>query len=58
MVRETYRLMIPAELAPGAYRLVMNVARRTATDSRIAVPDDPKLARLGGLLQLAAVEVR
>jgi hypothetical protein len=58
MVRETYRLMIPADLAPGAYRLVMNVARRTATDSRIAVPDDPKLARLGGLLQLAAVEVR
>lgn len=58
MVRETYRLMIPADLAPGSYRLIMNMARRSATGAGIAVPDDPKLAQLGGLLQLATVEVR
>ena len=57
-VRETYRLVVPGELAPGTYRLVMQVVRRTATGAERAVPDDPKLAQLGGMFLVAAVEVR
>lgn len=57
-VRETYRLVVPGELDPGTYRLVMQVVRRTASGAESAVPDDPRLAQLGNLILLSVVEVR
>jgi len=57
-VRETYRLVVPGDLAAGRYRLVMQVVHRTGTVGAPAVPDDPRLAALGGMLALGVVEVR
>jgi hypothetical protein len=57
-VRETYRIVVPGDLGPGSYRLVMQVVHRTGTVGAPATPDDPKLAELDGMLVLGAVEVR
>jgi hypothetical protein len=56
-LRETYRLVIPPSLAPGRYRLVMEVAMRKGGSGGMARPDDPRLVAAGGTLQLGFIEV-
>jgi hypothetical protein len=57
-VRESYRIVIPGDLPPGPYRLVMQVVHRLPRGGEPAVPDDLELARAGGLLALGTIEVR
>src|SRR5258706_1967492 len=54
-VRETYRLVVPGSLAPGSYRLVMQMVRRGAAGVAGAAPagsGDPQLVPAGGVVGL------
>jgi hypothetical protein len=50
--------VVPGELSPGSHRLVTHVVHRKGSGGEPAVPDDPKLAEMGGMLVLAVVGVR
>jgi uncharacterized membrane protein len=57
VMRDTYRLPIPARLVPGRYTLVMEIANRVGGGGGMARVGDPRLAAAGGMLQLGIVEV-
>src|SRR5207249_4329623 len=45
--RETYRIVLPGDLARGTYDLVMQVAHKTEAGGEPALPDDPRLSASG-----------
>jgi uncharacterized membrane protein len=56
-VRETYRLVIPTHVGPGAYTLGMRVAWRRDARPQLSTPDDPGLAARGLLVDLGGFRV-
>ena len=56
-VRETYRLVIPAHLGPGAYTLGMRLAWRRDAGPSLSTPDDPGLAARGLVVDLGGFRV-
>jgi uncharacterized membrane protein len=56
-VRETYRLVVPPDLSPGAYTLGLRVAWWRAGRAVLARPDDPALATRDPLVPLGRLTV-
>lgn len=56
-VRETYRLVIPSNTAPGTYALGMRVAWWRDGQLALSEPDDPRLAETGLVVPLASITV-
>lgn len=56
-VRETYRLVIPSDTAPGVYALGMRVAWWREGPLALSRPDDPRLSETGLVVPLARFTV-
>jgi hypothetical protein len=55
--REDYRLIVPRDVRPGSYTLVLRMGARQGPRSIMAGPDDPVLQRAGGYISLGSIEV-
>jgi len=57
MVRETYRLVIPDDVAPGTYMLGMRVGRKADLDQVLSEPDDPQVRAQNNVVELGLFRV-